>query len=292
MRFFFLLSSIDPNKKDFFFDNFLKNDFLKTKKKEDYKFFKKYEKDIKNYFANQKKKQLDLEELVQYFKDDFYEKEKAVFAVSNRSRYFPKFDVWDFLNEEEELLWQRMNNLWTAVVNYFTDEKFDYLFNKVDKSTKDEDEMLLYSAEELDIYLTFHEEEEEDLFTGLYINDDDPDIVEIYDDDMYMVSFVWTFFIFCFLLCFDFSGFFFFPFFPVIMYHYFMYEPDAYDEDEHDPEQIILDNMYRNDSEFVDYQYEFFFKNSLSLKNLDFLYFANLSFPNKKDKLAKYKKSI
>ena len=178
-----------------------------------------------------------------------------------------------------------MNTLWTAVVNYFTDEKYDYLFNKDDRSTKEDDLMLLHSADDLDIFLTFIEDgEDEDFYTGLFINDDDnPDFVEIYDDDMYMITFVWSFFIYCFLLCFDFSGFFFFPFFPIIMFHYYMYEPDAFDEEDNDPEQIILDNMYKNDAEFVEYQYQFFFKNLLSYKSLDYLHFVNLARFEKND---------
>lgn len=274
----FLLISVEPNNKKSFFDNFLKNDFLKKKKVEDYKTFLKNEKIKKSYFDKQKKKQVDFQELVQYFKDDFYIKEKDIFAVSNRSRYFPGFDIWNFLTNEEELLWHRMNKLWTAVVNYFTDEKYDYLFNKVDQSTKEEDLMLLHSADDLDIFLTFIEDgEDEDFYTGLFINDDDnPDFVEIYDDDMYMITFVWSFFLYCFLLCFDFSGFFFFPFLPIIMLHYYMYEPDVFDEEDNDPEQILLDNMYKNDAEFVEYQYQFFSKNFLTHKSLDYLYFVNL----------------
>lgn len=274
----FLLFSVEPNNKKSFFDNFLKNDFLKKKKVEDYKTFLKNEKIKKSYFDKQKKKQVAFQELVQYFKDDFYIKEKDIFAVSNRSRYFPGFDIWNFLTNEEELLWHRMNKLWTAVVNYFTDEKYDYLFNKVDQSTKEEDLMLLHSADDLDIFLTFIEDgEDEDFYTGLFINDDDnPDFVEIYDDDMYMITFVWSFFLYCFLLCFDFSGFFFFPFLPIIMLHYYMYEPDVFDEEDNDPEQILLDNMYKNDAEFVEYQYQFFSKNFLTYKSLDYLYFVNL----------------
>ena len=89
----FLLFSVEPNNKKSFFDNFLKNDFLKKKKVEDYKTFLKNEKIKKSYFDKQKKKQVAFQELVQYFKDDFYIKEKDIFAVSNRSRYFPGFDI-------------------------------------------------------------------------------------------------------------------------------------------------------------------------------------------------------
>jgi hypothetical protein len=55
-----------------------------------------------------------------------------------------------------------------------------------------------------------------------------------------------------------------------------MYEPDVFEEEDNDPEQIILDNMYKNDAEFVEYQYQFFFKNLLTYKSLDYLYFVNL----------------
>lgn len=67
------------------------------------------------------------------------------------------------------------------------------------------------------------------------------------------------------------------------MFHYYMYEPDVFDEEDNDPEQIILDNMYKNDAEFVEYQYQFFFKNLLSYKSLDYLYFVNLARFEKND---------
>jgi hypothetical protein len=89
----YFLYTAEPNNKGFFFDNFLKNDFLKKKKIEDYKIFLKNEQLKKSYFDKQKKKQVDFQELVQFFKDDFYIKEKDIFAISNRSRYFPGFDI-------------------------------------------------------------------------------------------------------------------------------------------------------------------------------------------------------
>lgn len=266
------------NKKDFFFVNFLKNDFFKNKKIENYNRYLK----LKQYrvsFFKRDKEDLTFFEYLEKMRDKFDERQEIVFAAYKRSYdFYSGFDIWNFLTNEEELLWKRMNDLWPAVVKFFTDDKYDYLFNNVNEDTKEDNDMFLYNASEMNDYFLFFDEDEEDEFTGLFAQDDDnPEFVEIYDDDMYMITFVWSFFFYCFLLCFDFSEFFFFPFLPIIFFHYYMYEPDAFEEEDSDPEQILLDNMYKNNAEFVEYQYQYFIKYNLDYKMYDYLYYVNVN---------------
>lgn len=283
-------------KKESFFFGFLQNDFFRKKKDQEHKFFLSNFGFINFFSSRQKNIRIKVKDIIKkYFRKwtrDFELYTIERFTVSNRSKYFPQYRKWKFLNTEEFLLYLKMDELWTAVVNYFTEEKYSYLFNKDDRSNKEDDSMLLHSADDLDNFLNLREEgDDEDFYTGLYINDDDnPDFVEIYDDDTYMITFIWSFFFYCFIFCFDFSGFFFFPFFPIIMFHYYMYEPDIFEEEDKDPELIILDNMYKNDIEFVEYQYSFFSKKFLTAKNFDYLFFTNLLRFEKNNYIFKYLK--
>lgn len=52
--------------------------------------------------------------------------------------------------------------------------------------------------------------------------------------------------------------------------------PDMLDEEESEPEHVMLENIYQSDMALVDYQYEPFKKHSLSYKDYDFLFFANI----------------
>lgn len=171
-----------------------------------------------------------------------------------------------------------MNELWIASVNYFVNVKHESDFKFTDKQKDEDDDMFLYNSDDLDDFLGIDADDDDlDANEWSYLDDEDPDFLEIYDDDLYNISFVWSFYAYCLIFFFDFTGVFFIAVFPIIICHYLMYEPDLFEEEDTEPTEVMLSNIYETDMALAYYQYENFPANDLNIKNYDFLYYINVN---------------